>query len=46
MLLCWANVHFYQELMREMRAAIGEGRFDAFAKQTLARLHNGEGETP
>ncbi len=45
MLLSWANVHFYQELMREMRAAIGEGRFDAFAKQTLARLHNGEGET-
>jgi hypothetical protein len=27
-----------------MRAAIGEGRFDAFAKQTLARLHNGEDE--
>jgi len=45
MLLSWANVHFYQELMREMRAAIGEGRFDAFAKQTLARLNSGEGET-
>ena len=44
MLLSWANLHFYQDLMREIRAAIGEGRFDAFAKQTLARLHNGEDE--
>ncbi len=38
MLLSWANVHFYQELMQEMRNAIGEGRFDAFAAETLERL--------
>ena len=38
MLLSWANVHFYQELMAAMRAAIGEGRFEAFARETLARL--------
>lgn len=44
MLLSWANLHFYQDLMAKMRAAIGEGRFDAFTKQTLARLHNGEDE--
>lgn len=42
MLLSWANVHFYQDLMREMRAAIGEGRFEAFADETLARLSKGE----
>jgi len=39
MLMSWANVHFYQELMREMRAAIGEGRFEAFADETLERLN-------
>ena len=44
MLLSWSNLHFYQDLMAKMRAAIGEGRFDAFAKETLARLHNGEDE--
>ena len=38
MLLSWANLHFYQQLMARMRAAIVEGRFEAFAKQTLARL--------
>jgi queuine tRNA-ribosyltransferase len=39
MLLSWANVHFYQDLTREMRAAIGEGRFETFARETLARLN-------
>jgi queuine tRNA-ribosyltransferase len=39
MLLSWANVHFYQDLTREMRAAIGEGRFEIFARETLARLN-------
>ena len=29
MLLTWANVAFYQELMGEIRAAIAKGRFDA-----------------
>ncbi|MDX2264805.1 MAG: tRNA guanosine(34) transglycosylase Tgt [Hyphomicrobiales bacterium] len=31
MLLSWANVHFYQDLMAAMRAAIAEGRFAEFA---------------
>ena len=35
MLLSWANVHFYQDLMQEIRAAIGEGRFEAFAARML-----------
>ena len=38
MLLSWANVAFYQELMDAMRAAIAEGRFAAWAAETKARL--------
>jgi queuine tRNA-ribosyltransferase len=38
MLLSWANVAFYQELMAAMRAAIAEGRFAAWAKETKVRL--------
>ncbi len=38
MLLSWANVAFYQQLMQAMRAAIAEGRFAAWAKATKARL--------
>jgi queuine tRNA-ribosyltransferase len=38
MLLSWANVAFYQELMAAMRAAITEGRFAAWATETKARL--------
>jgi queuine tRNA-ribosyltransferase len=38
MLLSWANVAFYQELMAAMRAAIAERRFAAWAAQTKARL--------
>ncbi len=30
MLLTWHNLHYYQELMAEMRAAIAEGRFAAW----------------
>ena len=30
MLLTWHNLHYYQELMAGMRAAIAEDRFDAF----------------
>jgi queuine tRNA-ribosyltransferase len=30
MLLTWHNLHYYQDLMRGMRAAIAEGRFAAF----------------
>jgi queuine tRNA-ribosyltransferase len=39
MLLSWANVHFYQDLMREIRSAIDGGRFESFANETLARLN-------
>ena len=38
MLLSWANVHFYQELMAGIRAAIAEGQFSDFAHETRARL--------
>lgn len=31
-LLTWSNLHFYQTMMREMRAAIETGRFQAFAE--------------
>jgi queuine tRNA-ribosyltransferase len=36
MLLSWANVAFYQELMQAMRAAIAEQRFAAWACETVA----------
>ncbi|MEL6532169.1 MAG: tRNA guanosine(34) transglycosylase Tgt [Pseudomonadota bacterium] len=32
MLLTWHNLHYYQELMSGMRAAIAAGRFDAFER--------------
>ena len=32
MLLTWHNLHYYQELMAGMRAAIAEGRMDAFVE--------------
>ncbi|AHB48650.1 queuine tRNA-ribosyltransferase [Hyphomicrobium nitrativorans NL23] len=38
MLLSWVNTAFYQELMASMRAAIEEGRFDAWAEETKARI--------
>jgi queuine tRNA-ribosyltransferase len=38
MLLSWANVAFYQQLMGAMRAAIAEGRFARWAAETKARL--------
>ena len=31
MLLTWHNLHYYQELMAGLRAAIAEGRLAAFA---------------
>ena len=31
MLLTWHNLHYYQNLMADMRSAIAEGSFDAFA---------------
>jgi queuine tRNA-ribosyltransferase len=41
MLLSWANVAFYQELVAAMRAAIAEGRFAAWASETKARFAAG-----
>jgi queuine tRNA-ribosyltransferase len=41
MLLSWINTVFYQDLMAAMRAAISEGRFDAWADETKARLAAG-----
>ena len=37
MLLSWANVHFYQELMARARAAIAAGTFTAFAADVRRR---------
>ncbi len=36
MLLTWNNVHAYQTLMRQMRAAIADGRFGEFRIRALA----------
>ncbi|HRO50281.1 MAG TPA: tRNA guanosine(34) transglycosylase Tgt [Hyphomicrobium sp.] len=38
MLLSWVNTAFYQELMAAMRSAIEDGRFDAWAEETKARI--------
>ena len=38
MMLSWVNTVFYQDLMAAMRAAIAEGRFDAWAEETKARI--------
>jgi queuine tRNA-ribosyltransferase len=38
MLLSWANTAFYQDLMAGMRAAIAEGRFEAWRAATRARM--------
>lgn len=38
MLLSWANIAFYQQLMGAMRAAIAEGRFAAWAAATKRGL--------
>lgn len=37
MLVSWANIHFYQELMAAMRLAIEEDRFAEFAKEFRVR---------
>ncbi|MEG6509445.1 tRNA guanosine(34) transglycosylase Tgt [Methyloligella sp. 2.7D] len=41
MLLSWANVHFYQELMAQAREAISEGRYEAFADDLNRRYGEG-----
>ena len=34
MLLSWANIAYYQELMAGIRASIAEGRFEDFYAET------------
>ncbi len=38
------NVHFYLELMREIRAAIAEGRFDAYRREFYNRYRRSQYE--
>ncbi len=38
MILSWINTVFYQDLMAGMRSAIEEGRFEAWADETKARV--------
>ena len=45
MLLSWANIWFYQELMAAMRKAIAEGRFAAFVTEHRERLAAMERQT-
>ena len=40
-LISWHNIGFFQRLMAEMRAAIGEGRLDAFRAAFRARQRTG-----
>ncbi len=42
MLVTWANVHYYQDLMSGMRKAIDEDRFAAFAAETKAGWASGD----
>ena len=42
MLLTWHNLHYYQELMAGMRAAIAENRFATFAADFHARRAEGD----
>lgn len=44
MLMTEHNLHFYQQLMADLRAAIGEGRLQAFAEEFRAR-YRGSGGT-
>ena len=42
MLLTWHNLQYYQDLMAGMRAAIGEGRLEAFASDFAAAQGSGD----
>jgi queuine tRNA-ribosyltransferase len=42
MLLTWHNLHYYQELMQEMRAAIAADRFAAFVSDFHAARAHGD----
>ncbi len=41
MLLSWANIAYYQQLMAGIREAIAQGRFEDFRRETKARWRNG-----
>jgi queuine tRNA-ribosyltransferase len=45
MLLTWHNLHYYQDLMRGLRAAIGAGRLDDHAAGLRAAWRGGEEST-
>jgi len=42
MLMTWHNLHYYQDLMRGLRAAIAEGRLEAFAADFAASQAAGD----
>jgi queuine tRNA-ribosyltransferase len=42
MLLSWANIAYYQELMQGIRTAIGQGRFDDFRNETKRQWKAGD----
>ncbi|TRO95159.1 tRNA guanosine(34) transglycosylase Tgt [Glycocaulis profundi] len=42
MILSWHNVAYYEHLMARMRAAIAEGRFEAFRAEFRARWEQGQ----
>ncbi len=41
MLLSWANIAYYEDLMAGMRTAIEQGRFEDFRRETKARWSEG-----
>jgi queuine tRNA-ribosyltransferase len=42
MLLTWHNLHYYQDLMAQMRQAIADGTFDAFEAEFHAQRADGD----
>ncbi len=42
MLLTWHNLHYFQQLMSEMRGAIADGRFEAFETEFHAERAQGD----
>jgi queuine tRNA-ribosyltransferase len=42
MLMTWHNLHYYQDLMRELRGAIAEGTLDRYAAQFAAEQALGD----
>lgn len=42
MLISWANLHYYQDLMKGARSAIAEGRYEDYKAQTKAGWARGD----